>query len=86
MSASPAATPVTPPPALTRATLLVDEDQAAAFVTDRVVPSDKVAVAENWVVAPARGTSPETATETTGSADGMLTTSEGAAVDDGRPT
>jgi hypothetical protein len=32
---------------LTLATLLFDEDQLAALVTDGVVPSDKVAVAEN---------------------------------------
>jgi hypothetical protein len=83
MSASPAATPVTAPLALTLATLLSDEDQLAASVIDCVVPSDKVAVAENWVVAPARGADPETATETTVGADGVLTTGEGAAVDGG---
>jgi hypothetical protein len=81
MSATPAATPVTAPLALTVATLLFDEDQAAVFVTDCVVASDKVAVAENWVVAPARGADPETATETTAGADCVLTTGEGAAVD-----
>ena len=64
-SASPAATPVTTPRALTLATLLFDDDQLARVVTDGVVPSDKVAVAENWAVAPARGADPETATETT---------------------
>jgi hypothetical protein len=47
MSASPAATPVTAPLALTLATLLFDEDQLATLVTDCVVPSDEVAVAEN---------------------------------------
>ena|SRR5438034_7919019 len=85
MSASPAATPVTTPLALTLATPLFDEDQLAAFVTDNVVPSDKVAVAENCAVAPARGADPETATETTAAADGVLTPGEGAAVDEGLP-
>ena len=37
-------TPVTAPLALTLATLLFDEDQLAAFVTDCVVPSDSVVV------------------------------------------
>ena len=47
MSASPAATPVTAPMALTMAAALFDEDQVAMLVTDTVVPSANVAVAEN---------------------------------------
>jgi hypothetical protein len=85
MSASPAATPVTAPLALTLATLLFDEDQLAAFVTDCVVPSDDVVVAENWVVAPARGAEPETVTEATVGADGALPGLEGAASGEGLP-
>ena len=85
MSASPVATPVTPPLALTVATPLSDEDQLARFVIDCVVPSDKAAAAENWVVAPMRGDDPETATEVTVGADGVLTTGEGAVTDDGPP-
>src|SRR5437867_231921 len=73
MSASPAATPVTTPLALTLATPLFDEDHVAVLVTDCVVPSDKAAAAENCEVAPARGADPETATETTVGADGVLT-------------
>ena len=52
MSASPAATPVTAPLAVTVAAALFDEDQLAVLVTDTVVPSDNVAVAENCVVVP----------------------------------
>ena len=52
MSASPAATPVTAPLALTVAAALFDEDHVAMLVTDTVVPSDNAAVAENCVVAP----------------------------------
>ena len=87
MSASPAATPVTAPLALTIATLLLDEDQLAALVTDCVVLSDEVAVAENWEVAPAKGADPDTATETTvGAGDCVLTTGEGAGGDGEPPT
>src|SRR5580765_7220124 len=81
MSALPTATPVTAPLALTLATLLFDEDQLARLVTDCVVASDKVAVAENWMVAPATGADPETATETTVGADGVVPTGEGAGGD-----
>jgi hypothetical protein len=65
--------------------VLFDEDQLAAFVTDCVAPSDKVAVAENCDVDPARGADPETATETTVGADDVLATIEGAVVDGGLP-
>ena len=81
ISASPAATPVTSPLALTLATPLFDEDHAAVVVTDCVVPSDKVAVAANCAVAPARGADPETATDTTMGA----TVDEGAEVDRALP-
>ena len=83
MSASPAATPVTIPLALTPAILLFDEDQLARLVTGCGVPSANVAVAENCAAAPVRGADPETATETTAGA--VPTAGEGAEVDAGLP-
>jgi hypothetical protein len=65
MSASPAATPVTAPLALTVAAAVFDEDQLAVLVTGTVVPSDNVAVAENCAVVPTWGADPDTPTETT---------------------
>jgi hypothetical protein len=64
-SASPMPIPVTTPPVDTVTTFWFDESHAACVVTSCVAPSDRLAVAANWEVAPMAGDVPPTETDNT---------------------